>query len=169
MKLYSYVVASDSGFAPNPFWGYCTLATCKPAIRRKAEKGDWIIGASSTRNVGHGRLIHAMKITESPLSFDEYDTDRRFHKKKPKEHADLRYSRGDNIYYRDRKGAWKQRPSRHNPGIWKEIWVARGLLCQSSIGILDGMLQKSPIDSKTWSLPVGTTSVIFLRNWFRIS
>ena len=32
--LFSYVVATDSGFAPNPFFGLCTLACCKPAIRR---------------------------------------------------------------------------------------------------------------------------------------
>ena len=32
--LYSYVVETDSGFAPNPFFGVCTLACCKPAIRR---------------------------------------------------------------------------------------------------------------------------------------
>ncbi|MGB8310859.1 MAG: hypothetical protein WCE81_03220 [Halobacteriota archaeon] len=25
-SLYSYVVRTDSGFAPNPFGGYCTLA-----------------------------------------------------------------------------------------------------------------------------------------------
>ena len=34
MKLFSYVVARDFAFAPNPFHGYCTLATCKPIIRR---------------------------------------------------------------------------------------------------------------------------------------
>ncbi len=114
MKLYSYVVASDTGFAPNPFWGYLTLATCKPSIRKRAEKGGWVIGTGSTKNVGHGRLIYAMRITEPPLRFQEYNEDRRFQKKKPKKHTDLRYTRGDNIYYRDQKGVWKQRPSRHN-------------------------------------------------------
>src|SRR5712671_5339411 len=34
MRLYSYVVARDFGFAPNPFFGVCTLATCKPDIRK---------------------------------------------------------------------------------------------------------------------------------------
>ena len=32
----------DYGFAPNPYFGYCTLATCKPVIRRCAGVGDWI-------------------------------------------------------------------------------------------------------------------------------
>lgn len=40
MKLFSYIVTHDAGFAPNPFWGYCTLACCKPAIRRTANVGD---------------------------------------------------------------------------------------------------------------------------------
>ena len=55
MKLYSYVMIYDTGFAPNPFWGYCTLATCKPGIRRPAEQGDWIIGSGYKQNVGTGR------------------------------------------------------------------------------------------------------------------
>lgn len=44
MRLYSYVVKHDTGFAPNPFFGYCTVACCKSEIRLKAEKGHWIVG-----------------------------------------------------------------------------------------------------------------------------
>ena len=47
MTIYSYVVARDYGFAPNPFYGCCTLATCKPIIRRMAQVGDWVIGTGS--------------------------------------------------------------------------------------------------------------------------
>ena len=32
--VYEYVMTSDSGFAPNPFHGTCTLACCKPKIRK---------------------------------------------------------------------------------------------------------------------------------------
>ena len=113
VRLYSYIVASDTGFAPNPFWGYCTLATCKPGIRRTAETGDWIIGGGSSKNVGHGKLIYAMKVTEPPLSFEEYDKDPRFQKKRPRQDSGLRLTRGDNIYYRTKKGVWRQRTSRH--------------------------------------------------------
>ena len=49
MKLFSYVVARDYGFAPNPFFSTCTLATCKPKIRRTASVGDWIIGTGSKK------------------------------------------------------------------------------------------------------------------------
>lgn len=44
MRLFSYCIPVDDGAAPNPFWGVCTLAICKPAIRRVAEVGDWIAG-----------------------------------------------------------------------------------------------------------------------------
>ncbi len=44
--LYSYVVATDSGFAPNPFFGVCTLACCKPAIRKS-------VGARLLRQSGN--------------------------------------------------------------------------------------------------------------------
>jgi len=40
-ELHSYVVARDYGFAPNPFFGFCTLATCKPRLRSVAQVGDW--------------------------------------------------------------------------------------------------------------------------------
>lgn len=33
--LFSYIVRWDHGFAPNPFHGICSLATCKPGIRKK--------------------------------------------------------------------------------------------------------------------------------------
>ena len=43
-KAYSYIVAREYIFAPNPFFGVLTLATCKPGIRYSAEIGDFIIG-----------------------------------------------------------------------------------------------------------------------------
>ncbi|MBC6697349.1 Nmad2 family putative nucleotide modification protein [Hymenobacter puniceus] len=47
MALYSYVLRFDTGDAPNPYGGVCTLAVCKPAIRRTAQIGDWILGTGS--------------------------------------------------------------------------------------------------------------------------
>lgn len=112
MKIYSYVIKSDSGFAPNPFWGYCTLATCKPVIRRIAKEGDWVIGTGSVENVGNDRLVYAMKVTEV-MPLEDYWEDKRFEKKKPGKGTSRRV--GDNIYYRDAKGIVKQYfPSRHS-------------------------------------------------------
>ncbi|MFC1513457.1 hypothetical protein ACFL5P_00435 [candidate division KSB1 bacterium] len=97
MRLYSYIVIVDSGFAPNPFGKYCTLACCKPKIRATAQKDDWIVGLSKK---AHGnKLIYVMKVTEPPLTFTDYYQDERFQDKKPDtENSDLRFRRGDNIY-----------------------------------------------------------------------
>ena len=35
-KLFTYKVMHDGGSAPNPYSELCTLAICKPAIRRVA-------------------------------------------------------------------------------------------------------------------------------------
>src|SRR5262249_55154673 len=45
--LFSYCIPYDFGSAPNPFWGLCTLAICKPDIRRTANVGDWVVGTGS--------------------------------------------------------------------------------------------------------------------------
>lgn len=73
--LYSYCVRHDGGSAPNPFGGLCTLVICKPAIRRAAQLGDWIVGTGSTASpVGDasGRIIYAMRVSEK-LTMAEYD------------------------------------------------------------------------------------------------
>jgi hypothetical protein len=115
MRLFSYVVRYDSGFAPNPFYGWCTLATCKPPIRRSAQVGDWIVGTGSdnqqVRRGGH--LVYAMRVTDI-LSFREYDADARFQAKKPFRSGSRKQSCGDNIYYRDAADErWLQRDSFH--------------------------------------------------------
>lgn len=78
--LFSYVVARDYGFAPNPFYGVCTLATCKPKIRGTASRGDWIVGTGSSKNGRQGRLVYVMCVTEV-MTFNKYWMDERFEKK----------------------------------------------------------------------------------------
>lgn len=68
-KGYSYVVARDYGFAPNPFWGVLTLATCKPKIRKSANVGDYVIGHSAASD--GNKLIFIMKVGRV-ITFDEY-------------------------------------------------------------------------------------------------
>ena len=99
-RLYSYILRQDSGFAPNPFHGYCTLATCKPKIRKTAQIGDWIIGTGSKFRQRDGYLVYAMQVTEA-MSLDEYWNDPHFQVKRPNKDAGRKGKRGDNIYYRD--------------------------------------------------------------------
>ena len=102
MIIYSYVISRDYGFAPNPFGEYCTLATCKPGIRKSAAVGDWIIGSGSNSqkyNMGN-QLIYAMRIDEK-MSFKDYWDDPRFQDKKPVMNGSKKQKYGDNIYYYD--------------------------------------------------------------------
>lgn len=114
--LFSYIVAYDSGFAPNPFNDFCTLATCKPEIRKAAKLDDWVVGTGSGRKgVRLGdRLVYAMRVTDT-LSFAEYSADSRFARKKPNLHGSYRMACGDNIYYPGNEpGAWQQLNSFHS-------------------------------------------------------
>lgn len=113
-KIFSYVVRYDSGFAPNPFGKYCSLATCKPRIRKKVQKDDWIIGTGSVENVGNDRLIYAMKVGEK-LTFEQYSKDKRFQYKIPNWKSNDPVKRlGDNIYYNNENNVFIQRPSKHS-------------------------------------------------------
>jgi hypothetical protein len=112
-KLYSYVVTFDAGFAPNPFWGYCTLACCKPGIRRMAQKGDWVVGL--TRKKVGNKVVFAMRLTVKPLTFEQYFSDKRFKTKRPNlRSSDPRRWCGDNIYRPRGKGRFDQIPSFHS-------------------------------------------------------
>jgi hypothetical protein len=102
MKLSAYIVRHDSGFSPNPFGRVCTLACCKPVIRRAAERGDIIIGTGSARRGLSGHLIYAMRVG-AVLSFDDYRE--RYPSKRPSS-GTLVKERGDNIWYRDEAGNW---------------------------------------------------------------
>ncbi len=115
-RLFSYVVRYDSGFAPNPFHGYCSLATCKPLIRKTAKPGDWIVGTGSSANGGKRRtnLVHAMQVTEA-LDFRSYWNDLRFLRKRPARRGSRKQSCGDNIYFRSPDDtAWLQLDSFHS-------------------------------------------------------
>lgn len=113
MRLYSYVVLRDYGFAPNPFHGWCTLATCKPIIRRTAKRGDWLIGVGAKSKGRGGRLVHAMQVSEA-MTFDEYWRDPRFAAKRPNLRGSRKQAYGDNIYHRRRGGGWIQHDSHHS-------------------------------------------------------
>jgi hypothetical protein len=114
MRLHSYVVARDFGFAPNPFFGTCSLATCKPKIRGSAEIGDWVIGTGSKQRNREKHLVYAMRVNEA-LTFEQYWSDPRFQQKKPNLRGSKKQAFGDNIYSRDPAGRrWCQADSHHS-------------------------------------------------------
>lgn len=103
MNLYSYCLKIDDGAAPNPFYGVCTLVICKPAIRRTAQVGDWIVGLGSANSpIGdiYDKIVYMMKITQK-MTMSEYDKYCPVHLpgKIPKwTSADYRERAGDCIY-----------------------------------------------------------------------
>jgi hypothetical protein len=98
MRLCSYVVVYDGGFAPNPFGGYCTLAACTPNHQGlRLEEGDWLVG--NTAVASEGRLVYAMRVSEV-LDFGDYFRDKRFDMKKARS-DNWQTQCGDNIYFRD--------------------------------------------------------------------
>ena len=112
--MHSYIVRVDSGFAPNPFYGFCTVATCKPDIRRVAQVGDWVMGTGSKSRGRDGHLVFAMCVSEA-MSFTEYWKDPRFRRKRPNMNSSKIRACGDNIYRMGRDGKrFVQVPSYHS-------------------------------------------------------
>ncbi|KAA4671636.1 hypothetical protein F3B42_14435 [Bacteroides ovatus] len=115
-QIYSYVLRYDDGVAPNPYGGVCTLAICKPVIRKKAQVGDWVIGTGSFELGLGDTLVYAMKITEV-LSFKEYDIlcRSKLHIKIPQINSDdIIERRGDCIYDYSKGDSPIQRAGAHN-------------------------------------------------------
>jgi hypothetical protein len=110
MTLYTYIVVHDSGFAPNPFFGYCTLACCKPEIRKRAHEDDWIVGL--TPKAQGNKVVYFMRVDEI-TDFASYWNDPRFEAKKPSGRS-LRFMRGDNIYEPLPEGDFRQLRSSHS-------------------------------------------------------
>lgn len=108
------MVDRDFGFAPNPFHGVCTLATCKPPIRRTAHINDWVIGVGGRRLKATGRCIFAMRVTQI-LTFNEYWEDPAFLDKRPVRNGSRVMMLGDNIYHREQPAQpWQQLDSHHS-------------------------------------------------------
>ena len=124
IRLFAYKQTHDTGFAPNPFHGVCTLATCKPKIRLHKQVGDWVAGFTSKElnkgrgKVGEEKLIYLMRVTDK-IPLELYFAADRFAAKRASDPADLTApcisSVGDNIY-EQRDGVWIQHPNRsHKP------------------------------------------------------
>lgn len=108
MKICSYVIKVDLGLAPNPYWGYCSLAVCTPNHQKaRLVSGDWIVGNSPAAN--GQKLVYAMRVDEV-LDFDSYFRDPRFKRKQPNPRGSMEEQVGDNFYYRE-DNRWRRLPS----------------------------------------------------------
>jgi|GEM_PF-465340 hypothetical protein len=110
MRVVSYKMTDNTGFAPNPFFGYLTLATCKPGIRASRCPGikdgeEWLAGFTSFALdgslVGQEKLVFLMRVDEV-LTIEDYYLDARFSLKIPDtKHKSPVFRAGDNIYRKD--------------------------------------------------------------------
>ncbi|MFT7434059.1 MAG: hypothetical protein ACI9TY_001704 [Alphaproteobacteria bacterium] len=118
-RLVVYVVASDEGLAPNIQGNHCSLAVCKPVVRRVAKlKTDWIVGMSTNKH-GKKKLIYVMQVEEK-LSFNQFFLDNRFDSKKPHKTN----PKGDNF-----------------------IWDGQALRCASHYGHAEKMTRNLSVDN----------------------
>jgi len=114
-KLYTYIVTHDSGFSPNPFWGTCTLACCKPKIRHTVGRrlkespsdGIWIVGLSPKHYEEGNDIIFIMQVKEA-MTFSEYWNQH------PEKRPDFAVGkpmerRGDNIYQPENSSGYRFR------------------------------------------------------------
>ncbi|GHV04961.1 hypothetical protein AGMMS50229_07260 [Campylobacterota bacterium] len=127
-RLFSYKMKADTGFAPNPFGGFLTLATCKPYIRESKNVDDWIAGFTSVELNNkynqkqmsiHGGayiprpreaklLIYLMQVTKK-ITFEEYWKNKKYQNRKPNVDSEIFIERkGDNIYKPLSNGAYEQ-------------------------------------------------------------
>lgn len=128
MKLLKYVITHDSGLAPNPFFGVCSLALCTPNhMDARLSEGDWIVGHSTKAT--NNRLVYAMQLTKV-LSMDDYFM--QFPDKHPAPNGSVEQQSGDNIYFR-RDGRWMRLPSAGHNDVesfqqdkGKRVYLAEG-------------------------------------------
>lgn len=128
-RLFSYTVRVDDGAAANPFGGICTLAICKPRIRRVAKPGDWIVGLGSSNAPSGdlaGHVVYAMCVTEVH-TLAEYD------KLAPQKipditSLDMHKRLGDGIYDYSQGDRPTQRPGVHAEGNRKTDLCGKNVL-----------------------------------------
>ncbi|MEM5314287.1 hypothetical protein [Paraburkholderia sp. JHI869] len=110
MKLLKYVMTSDTGLAPNPYFDICSLALCTPNhMNARLQRGDWVLG-HSCKATGN-RLIYAMRLTHV-LEMDRYF--REYPQKRPVLDGEPEQRCGDNLYFREGTH-WRRVPSEgHN-------------------------------------------------------
>lgn len=119
-RLFTYTIPIDDGAAPNPFDGMCSLAICKPGIRRVANEGDWVAGLGSKNAPSgdlSGRLVYAMRV-ERVLTLEEYDQEAQqsWPHRIPDINSEALADRLGDCIYAFEGDAPRQRRSVHGPG-----------------------------------------------------
>jgi len=139
MKYCFYRMNVDSGFAPNPYYGYCTLAACTPNhMRANLKRGDVIVGVESDSLIKRRRQVRGPSSTEGRcliyylpiaevLDLDSYFHDPRFVRKKPDlDSRSFARRKGDNVYFRDSRGHFRSLPGNPHDNARQQRQDTRG-------------------------------------------
>ena len=93
MRVWSYVITTDRGSAPNYDEPAVTLAICKPRIRRCAKERDLVLAFNGKTLDHRPHSVRWAGTVSEVLSLEEYWDDPRFRGKRPD-----RSKTPDNIY-----------------------------------------------------------------------
>ncbi len=105
MRVWSYVITTDRGSAPNYDRPSVTLTICKPRIRMRAQKGDFVLAFNGHTLASIPHSVRWAGIISEVLPMEQYWEDPRFRGKRPD-----RSETPDNIY-RMIDGALSQVPN----------------------------------------------------------
>lgn len=93
MRVWTYVISTDGGTAPNFDPPCATLAICKPRIRRCAVLGDMLVAFNGKALSRDPHSVRWAGQVSDIMPLERYWNDRRFRNKRPD-----RTDRPDNIY-----------------------------------------------------------------------
>lgn len=105
MRVWSYVITTDRGSAPNFEAPAITLTVCRPRIRRSARLGDLVMAFNGRRLSQDPHSIRWAGVVTEVVPLDRYWEDARFRGKRPD-----RSAVPDNIY-RLNGDTWHQVPN----------------------------------------------------------
>lgn len=124
MRVWSYVITTDRGSAPNFDPPAVTLTVCKPRIRRSAQVDDLVLAFNGKPLSANPHSVRWAGIVAEVIPLEYYWNDARFRSKRPE-----RSAVPDNIYRLD-QGTWVQVPnSTHDAeNVKTDIWGANALI-----------------------------------------
>lgn len=100
MRIYRYILQTDTGMAPCIDGGRLTLTTCKPRIRSSAKPGDWVLGFYP-RPFERGLLAWAGRVARK-VEIGDYEREFR--------------GRPDAVYRQRKDGSFKRLRPDYHPG-----------------------------------------------------
>jgi len=83
MRIWSYVITTDHGSAPNYDGPAVTLTICKPRIRMRAQQGDLVLAFNGRTLATNPHSVRWAGIVSEVLPMEKYWDDPRFRAKRP--------------------------------------------------------------------------------------